>query len=99
MSSADNLVYTPQNVLKNPLNTGNMEIPTLIATVKDTGVIDVSLDEGEQHDVNMKVLQGDSYKAATCTNRKCNRGTQTELQSPFSIFDAEEHDAMEETHF
>lgn len=45
------------NVLKNPLKTGNLEIPTLFATVKDTGVIDVSLDEGDRHDVNMKDLR------------------------------------------
>lgn len=87
------------NVLKNPLNTGNVEIPTLFATVKDTGVIDVSFDEGEQHDVNMRDSLADSCEATTCINRKCNRGTQTEIQSRFSIFDAVEYDAVETTHF
>lgn len=87
------------NVLKNPLKTGNLEIPTLFATVKDTGVIDVSLDEGDRHDVNMKDLRADSCEAATCIKRKCNRCTQTEIQSLFPIFDAMDRDAMETTHF
>ena len=87
------------NVLKNPLNTGNVELPTLFTTVKDTGIIDVSFDEGEQHDVSMKDLRADSCEAATYRNRKCNRGTQTDIKSLFSIFDAVEHDAMETTHF
>ena len=87
------------NVLKNPIETGNVELPTLFATVKDTGVIDVSFDEGDRHDVDMKDLRADSCKAATCIKRKYNRGTQTEIQSLFPIFDAIEHDAVESTHF
>lgn len=87
------------NVLKNPLKTGNVEIPTLFATVKDTGVIDVSFDVGDLHDVNMKDLRADSCEAATCIKRKWNRGTQTEIQSLFPMFDAMEHDAVETTHF
>ena len=84
----DGLVKT--NVLKNLSNTGNVEIPTLFATVKDTGAIDVCFDEDEQYDVNVKDLRADSW---------CNRRTQTELKSRFSIFKAVEHDAMEERHF
>ena len=87
------------NVLKIPLNTGDLEIPTLFATVKDTGAIDVSFDVGGQHDVNVKDLRADSCEAATCINRKYNRSTQTELKSRFSIFKAVEQDAMEETQF
>ena len=87
------------NVLKIPLNTGDLEIPTLFATVKDTGAIDVSFDVGGQHDVNVKDLRADSCEAATCINRKYNRSTQTELKSRFSVFKAVEQDAMEETQF
>ncbi len=40
------------NVLKNQLQTGKVEKPTLLSAVKDSGVIDVTF-EGEQADDNV----------------------------------------------
>ena len=36
------------NVLDNQLQTGQVEMPTLVGAVKDSGVLDVTLEEGEQ---------------------------------------------------
>ena len=36
------------NVLDNQLQTGQVEMPTLVGAVKDSGVVDVTLEEGEQ---------------------------------------------------
>ena len=37
-----------ENVLDNQLQTGQEEMPTLIGAVKDSSVVDVTLEEGEQ---------------------------------------------------
>ena len=37
-----------KNVLDNQLQTGQEEMPTLIGAVKDSSVVDVTLEEGEQ---------------------------------------------------
>ena len=36
------------NVLDNQLQTGQVEMPTLVGAVKDSGVVNVTLEEGEQ---------------------------------------------------
>ena len=36
------------NVLDNQLQIGQVEMPTLVGAVKDSGVVDVTLEEGEQ---------------------------------------------------
>ena len=36
------------NVLDNQLQTGQVEMSTLVGAVKDRGVVDVTLEEGEQ---------------------------------------------------
>ena len=37
-----------KNVLDNQLQTGQEEMPTLVSAVKDSSVVDVTLEEGEQ---------------------------------------------------
>ena len=57
------------NVLDNQLQTGRVEMPNLVGAVKDSGVVDVTLEEGEQigkHEI-AKVF--------------CDRGSQTRLRS------------------
>ena len=36
------------NVLDNQLQTGQVEMPTLVGAVKDSGVVDITLEEGEE---------------------------------------------------
>ena len=57
------------NVLDNQLQTGQVEMPTLVGAVKDSGVVDVTLVEGEQQQETIfaKVF--------------CDRGSQTRLRS------------------
>ena len=65
------------NVLDNQLQTGRVEMPTIVGAVKDSGVVDVTLEEGEQigkHGI-AKVF--------------CDRGSQTRLHSQSISRDAE----------
>lgn len=40
------------NIINNQLQTGDIELPTIATAVQDSGAIDVTLEEGEQGDVN-----------------------------------------------
>jgi len=61
------------DISKTQLDTGNIEMPTFIAAVKESGAIDVTLEQGEDHD-------------AQDNNTKCHQGTQTEMVS-LSFYD------------
>ena len=64
------------NVLDTQLDTGHMEMTTITEAVKDSGIVDVTLEEGEGHDNTPAEEQG---------NGKCDQGAQTELSSIFVI--------------
>ena len=82
------------NVLDKQLQTGQMDRPTIQAAVKDSGAIDVTLEEGED---NAMSVQAGNYQDAECNNTKCHQGTQTEI-SAFLITDIVIHEPVEETH-
>ena len=87
------------NVLKTQLQTGNFEMISLGAAIKDSGAIDVTLEENEDGDddsgetVEMKDVnrQGVKYRSKTC-----DQGTQTELLLLFTITDIAVHGSIEE---
>ena len=87
------------NVLKTQLQTGNFEMISLGAAIKDTGAINVTLEENEDGDddsgetVEMKDAnrQGVKYRSKTC-----DQGTQTELLLLFTITDIAVHGSIEE---
>ena len=67
------------NVLNTQLDTGHMEMTTIVGAVKDSGAIDVTLEEDKQ-----KEGQKDNYNGDQQDNRrKNNQGTQTELSTYF----------------
>ena len=70
-----------ENVLKNQLETGQIEKPSLISAVKDSGVIDVTLEEGEQEDSNKVELQGENHQNTVYMHPRRHQGTQTEMSS------------------
>ena len=70
-----------ENVLKNQLETGQIEKPSLISAVKDSGVIDVTLEEGEQEDSNKVELQGENHQNTVYKHPRRHQGTQTEMSS------------------
>ena len=63
------------NIVDTQLQAGNLELTTVGSAVRDTGVIDVTLDEGEQDDDDA------ANKQDPHNNTKCHHGTQTELSS------------------
>ena len=73
---------TGTDVLKNQLQTGAVEMPTILGAVKDSGVIDVTL-EGDQEDGDhtVKATQDDNCQGAEYNNARHHRGTQTELST------------------
>ena len=67
------------NVLNTQLDTRHMEMTTIVGAVKDSGAIDVTLEEDKQ-----KEGQKDNYNGDQQDNRrKNNQGTQTELSTYF----------------
>ena len=69
------------NVLKNQLQTGQIEKPSILSAVKDSGAIDVTLEDGEQGDDNKVKTQGENHHDAVYRHPKRHQGTQTELHS------------------
>ena len=72
------------NVLDNQLQTGQEEMPTLVSVVKDSGVVDVTLEEGEQQQETMS-REGEEIGKHEIAKVFCDRGSQTRLRSQ-SIF-------------
>ena len=69
------------NVFKTQLQTGEFEVMTFQAAVKDTGAIDVTLGKGQEDDQMAKRMNDDDLEMATNVNKKCHIGTQTEFLS------------------
>ena len=84
------------NMLNNQLDTGEFSVPTLIGAVKDSGAIDVKIEENEEgDDVTAEVHC--SYQNTECKKKRSHQGTQT---NPFSlpIADIRDHEPFEEAH-
>lgn len=80
------------NVLNNQLQTGEIETPTIFLAIKDSGVIDVTLENCKQGDNDEEMNEAESK------NKKCNQGTQTKLLSTrFTMRDKVLHESVDET--
>ncbi|KAL9973009.1 hypothetical protein ACROYT_G019413 [Oculina patagonica] len=79
------------NVLKSQLDTGEFSVPTVLAAVKDSGAIDVSLEKGEQGDDSTVEEQG-RCQDAEYRKKRSHQGTQTE---PFAIAGILVHEQIE----
>ena len=85
--------------LKNLLQTGDFEMVTVRGALKDSGAIDVTLEENEQGDDDTLEMQGDnrqSAKYSKYSNKKRHQGTQTE--SLFVVTDETFYELMKETY-
>ena len=69
------------NVLKTQLQTGQIEKPSLIAAVKDSGAIDVTLEEVEHEDGDKVEIQDENHQNALHRHPSRHQGTQTEISS------------------
>ena len=68
------------NVLKSQLQTGQIEKPSILSAVKNSGVIDVTLEEGKDDDEMVKI-QDETHQDTLFSNTKRHQETQTELCS------------------
>ena len=75
------------NVMKTQLQTGNFEITTLRAAVKDSGAFDVTLEEEEQGDDHALDQQDDDRQVAKISEKKGHQGTQTDISSLLAVAD------------
>ena len=74
-------LFQTNDVSKTQLDTGNVEMPTIVASVKDSGAIDVILENGIQDDHNMVVGHQDNCQVPKDKETKCDRVTQTDIIS------------------
>ncbi len=62
--------HAETNVLQNQLQTGDIEMPSIFTTVKDSGAIDVTLEEDEHGDENTVKERGRKGHDTACMDRK-----------------------------
>lgn len=74
--------FAETNVLQNQLQTGQIEMPTILASVKDSGAIEVSLEEDEQADEKKVEIQAKNYQGIEPSGTRCHQETQTDLLDP-----------------
>ncbi|KAL9970674.1 hypothetical protein ACROYT_G023084 [Oculina patagonica] len=67
------------DVVTSQLQTGQIDAPTVIGAVKDSGVIDVNLEEGDQEDVATTVLPEENCPDTEYKRQKCHKQNQTVL--------------------
>ena len=65
------------NILNNQLQTGQVETPTIQAAVKDSGAIDVTLEDVEQ--TNGNLMEDGKHQGTEYCNSQCHRGSQTDI--------------------
>ncbi len=66
------------DVLKRQLQTGHLERPTILSALKDSGAIDVTLEDGKHDDDYTAAVHDDDCEDAENKNGKCHQWTQTE---------------------
>ena len=67
------------DVVSSQLQTGQTDAPTVIEAVKDSGAIDVNLEEGRQEEEFTTMLQEENCRGAEFIRKKCHKQNQTEL--------------------
>lgn len=80
---------------------------TLRAAIKNTGAVDVTLeeneegdddDDGDDHDSETAEVKESSRQGVNVKYKKCDQGTQTQLLALFAIADIAVHESIKETH-
>jgi len=67
------------NVLNNQMQSGHMDAPTLVGAMKDSGAMDVSLEEGKQDDYATFAGQEGNCQGAVFNKTQSHKNTQTEM--------------------
>ena len=88
------------NIVETQLQTGEFELTTVGSAVQDSGIIDVTLEEGEQSGEDSVEVQNTNRQWGKRSNKKCHQGTQTEFLSLFVVIDVKKvSELVEENHF
>ena len=89
-----------KNVLRSQLQTGDFELVTFRAAVKDSGALDVTFEEAEQGDDHAVDPRDDDRPVAKICKTKCHQGTQTEFLKILAVADipVNDHEQIEDTH-
>ena len=72
------------NVLQNQLQTEQIEMPTILVAMQDSGAIDVTLEEDEHANETTVEIHGKNCLDSEYTNTKLHKETQTEI-FPFCL--------------
>ena len=77
---------TETNVLDKQLQSGQLEMPTILALVRESDPHYVLDEEGGQGGNNTTAMQNGYYNNVVCSNKTCHQETQTNL---FTLFTAD----------
>lgn len=69
------------NVLKNQMQTGQIDKPSILSALKDSGAIDVTLEEGREGEDSTIEIEDEKCPHAERSNVRYHQGTQTVLFS------------------
>ena len=86
------------NICSNQLQTGEIEMPTILGTVKNSKTFDITLKVSELDGSNPRDVQKENCNDSPYKNKKYHKGSQTELLTIFSIPDVVVPGPVEETH-
>ena len=88
-----------KNVLRTQLQSGDFEMITLRAAVKDSGALDVTVEEGEQQgDDHAMDVRDDNLPVAKIGKTKRHQGTQTKFLTLSTVADFPVQEPIEDMH-
>ncbi len=70
-----------ESILTNQLQTGQIDKPTILSEVKNSGAIDVTIEEGDEGDDTTMKVEEENCQDAEYSNTRRHQGTQTDLCS------------------
>ena len=71
------------DALNNQMQSGQMDAPTLIGAVKDSGAIDVSLEQGQKDDHAAFAIREENCQDPVYNKNRSHKKTQTEMYTLF----------------
>ena len=73
------------NVLQKQLQTGQIEKPSILSAVKNSGTIDITLEEGEDDSIEMARILEETHQDTVFRDTRRQQGTQTMPVTDFLV--------------
>ena len=73
------------NVHQNQLQTGQIEKPSILSAVKNSGTIDITLEEGEDDSIEMARILEETHQDTVFRDTRPQQGTQTMPVTDFLV--------------